>query len=93
MRSARSPCAFSNAALIAGHTDGFAIRLAWHEYWFPALCPASGMHFFPVCVATLPFASTIATCRTSELVSARTRESSACCAVRPFRIRWSPLGP
>ena len=93
MRSARSPFAFSNAAAIAGHTWSFAIRFACTEYWRPTCCPASGMHLSPVCAATLPCASTIATCRTLPALSALTSVSSACGALMPCRMSARPLGP
>src|SRR5688500_20091383 len=49
--------------------------------------------FSPVCAATLPAASIIATWRTSGCGSASTRPASASGAVRPARIRSSPSGP
>ena len=64
-RSARSPCVCSYARAISGQTLAVAIRFAWTEYPLPVVSPAKGMHFGPVCAATPPFESTIATCRTS----------------------------
>jgi hypothetical protein len=51
------------------------------------------MHFAPVCAATLPRASTIATCRTSRPSSFATSVRKASGAFTPPRISSSPLRP
>ena len=78
---------------IAGHTLALAMRFAWQENCSPWTSPASGMHDGPVNAATLPLASTIATCRPSWCASAARSESSAVRAVYPLRMSSSPKGP
>ena len=78
---------------MAGHTVALSIRFACTEYWAPVWCPAAGIAIAPVCAATRPCASTIATCRTAGFGSARFRESSASGAGIPPRISASPFGP
>src|SRR5262245_3581920 len=51
------------------------------------------MHLDPVCTATCPFASTIATWRTASCGSAAISASSACCAVFPAFMSSRPSGP
>lgn len=93
MRSARSPAVVPYAASIASGTVGRSIMFACTETPSPVRWPASAMHRAPVCAATPPFASTIATCRIDSPASPATSARSASAADLPPRISSRPSGP
>ncbi len=93
IRAARSPRVDSKARAIAGQTASERIRLACTLYCGPTSPPATGMFREPVCTATRPAASIIATCRTWLSGSCRSRNASASGAGIRERMSMSPRGP
>ena len=78
---------------MAGQTVALPIRFAWTEKFSPIWWPAAGMQLPPVQASTRPWASIIATCRTSRPSSAATSAASASGADSPFRMASRPFGP
>ncbi len=93
IRSARSPLVDAYAASIASGTVSRSIMFACTDTLSPVRCPAWAMQRAPVCAATFPRASIIATCRTASRSSPATSARSASGAVLPPRISSSPSGP
>ncbi|MDP9343970.1 MAG: hypothetical protein M3Q23_18135 [Actinomycetota bacterium] len=78
---------------MASHTVSRSIMFACAENPSPMAWPAAWTHRAPVCTATEPFASTIATCRRSRPSSSARSVSSASSELAPARISSSPRGP